>query len=68
MHLPFTLMLLEKLLLAVTTLLWCGIAAFLSHMYMEEGNMCFEFTGPLEWRPVGAEKQGTQKVEERCQG
>lgn len=30
--------------------------------------MCFEFTEPLEWRPVGAEKQGMQKGQEKCHG
>lgn len=30
--------------------------------------MCFEFTEPLEWRPVGAEKQGIRYGGEKCQG
>ena len=29
--------------------------------------MCFEFAESLEWRPVGAEKQGIQKGEKKCQ-
>lgn len=48
-------------------ILWFGIVVLhFSHVdgEAEEVNMCFEFTEPLEWKPVGAEKEGIQKGEE----